>query len=263
MFLGSNIKFLRNRKRMTQMEAADAYGMKRTSLNNYENGFVLNPTIELLLIFSKYYAISIDTLLKVDLTKLSATQLSELENGYDVYATGGKLRVLASTVDANNEENIELVPVKAKAGYTTGYNDPEFISSLPTFQLPFLSKDRKYRAFQISGDSMLPIKDGSYVVGEFILDWTKIKDGGAYLILTADAEVVFKVAYNQLKTRKNLLLKSLNSAYEPYEVPLTEVKEVWKFVNYMSAELPEPTMAQDDLVATVLKLKSDVKKLMQ
>ena len=41
-------------------------------------------------------------------------------------------------VDSKNRDNIELVPVKAKAGYTAGYNDPEFISSLPTFQLPFL-----------------------------------------------------------------------------------------------------------------------------
>ncbi|MCK7533612.1 MAG: hypothetical protein MZV63_22565 [Marinilabiliales bacterium] len=29
---------------------------------------------------------------------------------------------------------------KAKAGYTTGYADPEFIGDLPLFNLPFLSR---------------------------------------------------------------------------------------------------------------------------
>ena len=47
-------------------------------------------------------------------------------------------------------------------GYTRGFADPEFVKVLPVFQLPFLSRDKKYRTFQISGDSMLPIPDGSY-----------------------------------------------------------------------------------------------------
>ena len=83
--------------------------------------------------------------------------LEELENGFDSFISGSKLRVLSSTVDQNDNENIELVPLKAKAGYTNGYSDPDFISQLPTFQLPFLSKERKYRTFQIDGDSMYPI----------------------------------------------------------------------------------------------------------
>jgi len=54
-----------------------------------------------------------------------------------VYIKGSNLRVLATTVDIANNENIEMVAEKAKAGYTTGYADPEFISELPVFQFPF------------------------------------------------------------------------------------------------------------------------------
>ncbi len=54
-------------------------------------------------------------------------------------------------------------PEKAKAGYKGGFADPDYIRVLPTFQLPFLSRDKKYRTFQISGDSMLPIPDESFV----------------------------------------------------------------------------------------------------
>src|SRR6185369_16994492 len=128
---------------------------------------------------------------------LSEAQLHELETGHDSYIKGTKLRVLATTVDNENRENIEFVNIKAKAGYTAGYNDPEYISGLPTFQLPFLSPDRKYRTFQIDGDSMLPIPDKSYITAEYLTNWNDLKDGHAYIILTMDDGIVFKIAYNQ------------------------------------------------------------------
>jgi hypothetical protein len=89
-----------------------------------------------------------DTLVRVDLTALSESQLSELENGFDVYVRGSRLRILATTVDLANRDNIELVGEKAKAGYKRGYADPEYIRELPVFQLPFLSSERKYRTFK-------------------------------------------------------------------------------------------------------------------
>jgi len=85
--------------------------------------------------------------------------LQTIENGNDIFVKGNEMRVLATTVTPQNEDNVELVSIKAKAGYTTGYFDPEFIAGFPAFQLPFLSKNKKYRTFQISGDSILPIKE--------------------------------------------------------------------------------------------------------
>src|SRR5437773_9738819 len=145
---------------------------------------------------------SIDTLIKIDLTKLSARRLLELELGHDAFIKGSRLRVLATTVDNNNKENIEVVPIKAKAGYKNGYADPDFIAKLPVFQLPILFNDRKYRMFQISGDSMLPVPDKSWVIGEYIENWYDIKDGHPYVFLTQDEGIVFKIAYNELKKKK-------------------------------------------------------------
>jgi len=261
MHFSNNIKILRARKKRTQDAVAQELGMSRSTMNSYENGLITNPTIEALIAFSGYYKISIDTLVKVDLGKLSQSKLRDLELGYDDYIKGTRLRVLATTVDSKNKENIELVPHKAKAGYTTGYNDPEFIRSLPSFQLPFLSSERKYRTFQISGDSMLPIPDKSYVTAEFIENWMEVKDGHAYIILTMDDGIVFKVAYNHVKTKKKLLLRSLNAAYDAYEIPISEVKEIWKFINYISSELPEPVMAKDELFNKVMKLEKEMSRM--
>lgn len=261
MFFQSNIKFLRERKKVSQETIAHELGFKRTTLNNYENGYA-QPKLEMLPFFSKFYKISIDTLINIDLTRLSELQLRELEAGNDAFIKGSKLRVLATTVDKNNRENIEFVSVKAKAGYTAGYNDPEFISGLPTFQLPFLAPDRKYRTFQIDGDSMLPIPDKSYVTGQYVENWNEVKDGHAYIILTQDDGVVFKVAYNQIRVKKKLLLRSLNSLYKPYEINVSDVKEIWKFVHYTSPVLPEPVIEKDVLATSVNKLQQDVYQLM-
>jgi len=259
-FFSSNIKFLRRRRGRTQDEEAFALGMKRSTLSGYENR-VAEPGMDVLLAFSDHYRIAVDTLLKVDLSSLSESQLSQLERGADVYIRGSNLRVLATTVDPENEENIELVPERAKAGYRTGYADPEFIGQLPAFQLPFLSPGRKYRTFQITGDSMLPIPDGAWVTGEYVQDWSAIVSGQAYIVFTLDDGIVFKVAENLLEQEHKLRLYSLNPVYEPYDVDVRDIREVWKFVHYISSELPDPVIPEKQVMSMIARLKQDVDRL--
>ncbi len=260
MLFNTNIKILRKRRGRTQDEVAFALDMKRSTLSGYENG-VAQPNMDALIKFSEYYGVAIDTLIKVDLSMLSESQFSQLERGYDIYVKGSNLRVLATTVGEDNEENIELVNEKAKAGYTTGFADPEYISILPTFRLPFLSKQKKYRSFQVSGDSMLPIPDGSYVTGEFVQDWSTIRNHHAYILLTKEDGVVFKVVENKIEKEGILTLHSLNPLYEPYDVKVDDIREVWKFVNYISSEVPEANKEKDDLAKEVEKLKRQVQAI--
>jgi len=260
MYFTSNIKFLRKRKGRTQDDVAAALNLKRSTLSGYENG-VAQPGIDILVSFSGYFNMSIDTLLKVDMTRLSESQLGELERGYDAYVRGSNLRVLTTTVNSENRENIELVAEKAKAGYTTGYADPEYIGELPVFHLPFLSDKRKYRTFQLKGDSMLPIPDGSWVTGEFLQDWTEIKSGKAYVVFTLNDGIVFKILENNISRDGKLVLYSLNPLYEPYEVHINEVKEIWKFVNYISNELPEPVLPEKQIFQSIAGLKNDLERI--
>ncbi len=260
MYFTSNIKFLRKRRGRTQDEVAAALNLKRSTLSGYENG-VAQPAIEVLVSFSKYFNLSIDTLLKIDITKLSESQLGELERGYDAYIKGSNLRVLTTTVGSDDVENIELVPEQAKAGYTTGYADPEYIEELPHFRLPFLSDKRKYRTFQLKGDSMLPIPDGSWVTGEFVQDWHEIINGKAYIVFTMNDGIVFKLVENNLIAEGKLVLYSLNPVYEPYEVHINEVKELWKFVNYISCELPEPALPEKHFLHEVATMKNDLERI--
>jgi transcriptional regulator with XRE-family HTH domain len=261
MFFSSNIKFLRKRRERTQDDVAVALNMKRSTLSGYENN-IAQPGFVTLIAFSKYYQVAIDTLIRVDLAKIPESQLRQLERGYDVFIKGSNLRILATTVGSDNEDNIELVSEKAKAGYTGGFADPEYISILPTFRLPFLSKQKKYRTFQVSGDSMLPIPHGSWVTGVFIQDWSTIRDRDAYIILTTEEGIVFKVVENKIKTEGKLVLHSLNPLYEPYEIGIRDIREMWQFVHYISPKIPENLNTENyHLVETVKKLSSDVQAI--
>lgn len=261
MYFSSNIKFMRKRRGMTQDDLANALNMKRSTLSGYENR-IAEPGMEALLLFSNYLKIAVDTLIRVDLSSLPESQMRQLERGYDVFIRGSNLRVLATTVGNDNEENIELVSEKAKAGYASGFADPEYISILPTFRLPFLSKDKKYRTFQISGDSMLPIPDKAWVTGVYLQDWSTIRDKDACIILTAEDGIVFKVVENRIKTESKLILHSLNPLYKPFEVMAGDVREVWQFVHYFSPELPRNREStQRELEETVKQLKKDVQAI--
>ena len=259
-YFGPNIKLLRKRRGRTQEDLAFSLNMKRPTLSGYENG-VAQPGLDTLVAFSRFFNVSIDTLVKTDLSGLAESQLSQLERGYDVYLTGSKLRVLATTVDNKNEENIELVSEKAKAGYKTGFADPEFIRVLPTFQMPFLSKQKKYRSFQISGDSMLPIPDGSWVTCEFVQNWNLVQNRHAYVIHTLDDGVVFKVVENLIRTGGKLRLHSLNTLYEPYDVHVNDIREIWKFVHYISSEMPEGNLLNENLAGRVSQLQKEVEAI--
>lgn len=216
--ISKNIKHLRSLKGITQEVFAEELGITRSRISSYEENRS-SPTIEMLIKFSEYFKIPVDILIKNDLTKAKDTSFIEV---------GNKRVLFPITVDENNEDLIEIIPVKASAGYLAGYDDPEYIEQLDKIKLPFLPSG-KHRAFPIKGDSMLPMKDGSYVVGKFIDSIYDIIDGKTYVLLTLNEGMVYKRVYNKIKENGMLVLVSDNRNYLPYEVHISEVLELWEF----------------------------------
>lgn len=250
--ISENIKFLRNAKKLSQEALSKELDIKRSTLSGYENNSS-EPSIDMLIKLSNYFHVTVDQLIRKDLTNSNFSEDLDLD--------GKDLRILVTTVNQENDENIEMIPEKAKAGYRNGYADPEYLKVLPTFQLPFLSKQKKYRSFPISGDSMPPVSHGSYVVAEYLQNWNAIKDGQPYIIITKDDGIVFKIVYNKIFDERSLMLCSTNPFYEPYHVPITEVLEVWKFVNYICPELPEPNLTKEQISGAVMQLQKDVSEI--
>jgi len=256
-FLGLNIKHLRKSRNLTQDQLADKIGVNRAMIGSYEENRAV-PKLSALRIISHYFRVSIDDMVNIDLNT-GETGEGHLQ-GIDT--KGKSLRVLSTIVDRDNEELITFVPIKASAGYTKGYGDADFIETLPRFSLPFaeLSKERTYRAFQISGDSMEPIPSGSYIVCEYLQNWDEIKDGKSYVTVTLDDGIVYKRLFSH--ENDSLLLKSDNPEYSPYTISLNTVSEVWKALGYMSFSLPEPDeMNLGKLTAMVYKMQNELNEL--
>ncbi len=237
MFFPENIKFLRKRRKLSQADLAAQLELTRTTLAGYEKN--IQPPFRVLIKFAEFFNVSIDALVRYDLQALSEFQLSQIEDGFDIDVTGKKLRLLTISVNSEGKENIEMVPVKAQAGYTASYGDLEFISSLEKFSLPFLPKEKTYRTFQIKGDSMLPVPEGSWVTCSYIQNWENIKDGTPCVVVTRDDGIVFKLVYKQIEKAQTLLLISTNRNYKPYEVSMKNVVEMWKFETYNRFEIED------------------------
>lgn len=261
MQIGKNLKILRKHFGNSQEEMANLLGLPRSSYSGYENS-VAEPGISTLVKLSEIYGISLDVILKKDLALIPDTEL-ELFLTEQVDFKGNKLRILTNTINEANEELIEMIPEKARAGYTSGYADPEYLRVLPTFSLPFLSKDRKYRSFPIKGDSMPPVVEGSYVVGEYVQNWMNIKNETPCIVVTKNEGIVFKIVYNNLLKNKTLTLHSTNNFYEPFEVNANDIIEIWKFVNYISPELPEVKLDDIGLSKSIQQIQQELSEIKQ
>ena len=255
--VSENIKFLRRDKGLTQQEFANQIGIKRSLVGAYEEGRA-DPRINNLIKMSEVLAVSIDDLVETALWQMSKDEFDEhMKKG-----PAQKFKVLSITVDKEDRENIELIPQKAAAGYLNGYADPEYLKEQPRFQLPFLPANASYRAFEISGDSMMPIKSGTIVVGSYVEHVRDIKNGKTYILLTRSEGVVFKRVFNYLEEKGNLFLVSDNRMYTPYEVNPADVLEAWEAKAYISVDFTDPqiTTSQDVSVDELANIVMDLKK---
>jgi len=252
-FIQTNIKHLRAIKDLSQEELAEELKWTRSIIGAYEEGRS-EPSIERLIRLSSYTNIPIDILVKNDLRLAKDTSFIEV---------GNKRVLFPITITEDNEDLIEVVPVKASAGYLLGYDDPEFIVQLEKIKLPFLPTG-KHRAFPIKGDSMLPMKSGSYVVGRFIEDLIDIKSGKTYIVITENEGMVYKRVYNQIEENKTLKLMSDNKNYEAYEVSIHEVLEIWEFTcSINTQEYEEHELKISSILGMFTSLGIELKSLKQ
>jgi DNA-binding XRE family transcriptional regulator len=255
--INTNIKHLRKLLGYTQAQLAEKLDIKRSLIGAYEEGRA-EPKLVTMVKIARLFDVTLDALLTVDLSEVGVAPVTTESEGA---AKNNKLRVLAITVDQEQNENIELVPHKASAGYLNGYADPEFMEVLPKFRLPMLSTGGTYRAFEINGDSMLPISSGTVIVGRFVDEWSDVKDGTPCIIVSQKDGVVFKRVFNKLKDGSSLSLHSDNPIYSPYSVEAEDVLEIWEAKAYISSTFPIADISLNKLTSIVLDLQQEVLKL--
>ena len=213
--LAKNLQYLRRKSGKSQQELADLLEIPRTTWSGYELGKV-EPNITMLQKLSHFFKQPVDRLLsaRVDYDDLEVAKTNEM-------------RVLAITMDNDGRQNIELVSSKAAAGYLDSFQDPEYIRELPKMYIPNLPMG-SYRAFEIKGDSMLPMPSGSLVISKYVESLREIKDDKTYVIITHRDGIVYKRIRNHTD-QHCLTAISDNETYPPYTIDYSDIQEIWRY----------------------------------
>jgi transcriptional regulator with XRE-family HTH domain len=247
-----NMVFLRGKKNLTQQKLADDLILTRARYISYEYEKA-QPPIDVLIRISKYYSISIDLLVTVNIRKYPLDDILNLPNN----------RILLPViVDKEGNNYIEIVPQKASMGYLKGFSDPEYIENLMRILLPFL-KNGKYRGFLADGDSMPPFADQSIIIGEYVEKLDDLKPAKDYIFVTKEG-ITYKTFLK--RNKKSITIAADNLFYEPYEIALGDVVEVWSYVMGILPKDYKPLMPDyvnlktmiGDLKTTILNLEDKV-----
>lgn len=214
-----NIAFLRKKKALSQQALSEELDIPRSTLSGYEQSYA-EPDIRTIIQFAQFFQVDLDDLLTKKLSSSGTVVKSEFEPE--------STPSISPTWNSNNF--IQLVETKAEAGYMESFDDPEYIGELPTLHIPQIPRG-SYRAFEIRGDSMLPLEPGSVVIASYVERLEDVKPGQTYVVASREG-LVYKRLYPSAGS--GLRLVSDNALYPPYELPWEEVKEVWKFYAYIS-----------------------------
>ena len=232
----------------SQEQMADDMGITRARLGAYEEGRN-EPPLDILVQLSDYFHVSLDVLVRGDLTKVDLESLVKF---------GNNRLLLPVMVDQEGYDQIEVVSQKASAGYLAGYADPEYVEQLPSMRLPFAGKG-KMRTFPIVGDSMPPLDTGDYVVGRLVENpKEEVVDGRTYIVVSQHDGITYKRVYWKGKA---LELKADNPVYTPYRTAVAEVLELWSFVCSLRLSEAEPDQPIDAIMRAIGGLREEIREM--
>ena len=260
-YAGKNLKYIRKQREWTQEEMANQLQIKRSLVGAYEEERA-EPRLEVMETICAKFSISLEEFLFQNLALLSAND-ADSNGSNNSYME--RRRALKSDKSISLASMVTFVPVKAAAGYLTGYADPEFLDELNTFTLPMLAPG-DYRAFEILGDSMLPTPSGSVIVGEKVESFKEVKNSNTYIVVSnADGVVYKRIITNDDRSNTGkedkLTLLSDNPLYEPYQVNATDIVEIWKAVYIIHKAGAQPMWNVDQLAGVVNNLQDQITSL--
>lgn len=152
----------------------------------------------------------------------------------------------AHVVENPNYMNVPVVYIKARCGYLAGYEDREYIGSLPT--MPVIV-DRtyhgKYMIFEAEGDSMDDGTRNSICDGDKLLCrevrrdlWLpKLHINDWYFVIVHRTEgIAIKQITNQ-DEKGNITCHSLNEMFNDYTVNLDDVLEIYNVIKVVERNM--------------------------
>lgn len=281
--LAQNLVILRQKQGLKQAEIAEKTGIKRNTWSNWENA-VAQPSLDDLTSIAQFFDISLDDLITSDLenvhpmgTGRSGKKGQKSPSKSPSNSPSNQVLTAAFrdtermphvvTVDREGRENIAYVPIRAKAGYLAGHADPQFISTLPTYNFPGL-QNATFRMFEIEGHSMIPtFDDTDIIIGRFVENLSTVRNDRIHVIVTKNDGILVKRVLNRVVSDGKLILNSDNQKdprdYPPIIVNVEDVIEVWYGVAKFTRQMRPPGEMYNrliDLEARLTLIEDRVKK---
>lgn len=277
LFFSSNLKTLRKNTGLSQAQFIENVGIKRTTWNGYETGNSY-PNLSDFIKIADYFRVSTEDLLHKDLSDVHLIRTGSDEKfGTDVHLNvhpsvhpTGNLQAVPGgldsnlrmpqviTLDTSGDENVVMVPFKARAGYLNGYSDPQFMATLPAYRLPGLNNGT-FRIFEVHGISMYPtLHDRDLAIGSFVENLAAIRNDRVYVVVTKNDGIVIKRVINRVEADNKLILNSDNykdrDMFPPIICNPEEVLEIWYVTGYMSRQLRPPAEMYTRLIDVEARL---------
>jgi phage repressor protein C with HTH and peptisase S24 domain len=218
------VKMLRKALGKTQLEFANELGLGFSAVSHAEreNGttFYSRKVMEKM---SELYNVNLDWILTGTGTMFRSSGAGPQPE------SKSSPNILVITIDGDDEEWVTVVGEYALASYSEGYRDSAFIAELPVETVPEdLRNMGTIRKFQVYGDSMEPdFQHGDWVYCSYadISGGQSIRNGEVYVVISNRGPLLKKVMYASGSV--SLKCISINPAHEPFELPMSEVRELW------------------------------------
>jgi len=248
-YLSQNIKYLREERQVTQEKLARIIGKKKSVIGAYEKGQA-EPTVDNLIRISNYFGISIDNLIQMDLTSPSSkykltSSLETLKEPRPEY------KIVAVSKNQDQENQISIVPISEYANYAHSYDNPEYIATLNTCEIP-IDYTGIFRAFEVESENMEPtLQRNDLVVGKFTEVPAKIRNNKIYMLLMKDyAPGIYRVR----SINDDIEAYSDNSTFDSIIVPKEAVVEAWEITTCISTQIGAGKDIQQKLMSIEKRL---------
>jgi transcriptional regulator with XRE-family HTH domain len=212
-YIGKNIRKIRSIKNYSQTDFADKFELKRATVGAYEEGRS-EPKIATLIDIANYFSISVDDLLKKELT---VNDLFKFDIFKKELQKSGKHNLKPSELPID----LVSVPLLTALQNQEWATSPLEVNTLEQLVMP-LPKGDDYLALEIADKAMehlgQGVAQGDIIIGRKPKNKTdfKLEEGRTYLLETQEGFLVRKVTF----TEAGYWLKTLNEDY--YSTPLNK-----------------------------------------
>lgn len=235
--VGARIKQLFERHKLTTYEASMKLGYGKSSKLYKALTGEVKPSYETLYdILATFPEVSADWLMlgrgQMEIGSGAATGRITPPNA------NSSLQVLTVTVDKDGEETTALVPVQAQAGYSLQHNEAVYLRDLRHYKIPGFEYG-SYRAFEVAGDSMIPIfNHRDVVVTSFVDDRRLLEPGEAYVVVTNESVMLKRIRQQITSPDMEVVLFSDNPHRKPYPIEGRDIQQLWRVRGYVSSFIP-------------------------